>query len=105
MEEKSKMKVVKENTPEVRKLTYEELENAAHQLSEQSRQLYMQNKKLNEILQEADLSNFYERLKWLWTVVTSDTPYITEDFKNRCGIEFQVLMTKHEQSPKEKEGE
>ena len=109
MEEKNKMKVVKggKATPEVRKLSYEELENTAHQLSEQSRQLYMQNQKLNQALQESNLTNFYERLKWLWTVITSTTPYISEEFKQKCGAEFEVLMTQPEQEPEEevKEGE
>ena len=109
MEEKNKMKVVKggKDTPEERKLSYEELENTAHQLSEQSRQLYMQNQKLSQALQEANLANFYERLKWLWTVITSTTPYISEGFKQKCGTEFEVLMTQPEQEPEEevKEGE
>lgn len=116
MEEKNKMKVVKggKDTPEVRKLSYEELENASHQLSEQSRQLYMQNQKLNQALQElnqalqeSNLANFYERLKWLWTVITSTTPYISEEFKHKCGAEFELLMTQPEQEPEEevKEGE
>lgn len=109
MEEKNNMKVVKgsKDTPEVRKLSYEELENTAHQLSEQSRQLYMQNQKLNQALQESNLTNFYERLKWLWTVITSTTPYISEEFKQKCGAEFEVLMTQPEQEPEEevKEGE
>ena len=103
MEEKNKMKVLKggKDTPEVRKLSYEELENTAHQLSEQSRQLYMQNQKLSQALQEANLANFYERLKWLWTVITSTTPYISEEFKQKCGEEFEVLMTQPEQEPEE----
>ncbi len=110
MEEKSTMKVSKGGgkvTPEVRKLSYEELENTAHQLSEQSRQLYIQNQKLNQALQEANLVNFYERLKWLWTVITSDTPYISEEFKQNCGKEFELLMSQPEQeADKEaKEGE
>ena len=109
MEEKNNMKVVKggKATPEVRKLSYEELENTAHQLSEQSRQLYMQNQKLSQALQEANLGNFYERLKWLWTVITSTTPYISEEFKQKCGTEFELLMSQPEQEPEEevKEGE
>ena len=109
MEEKNNMKVVKggKDTPEVRKLSYEELENTAHQLSEQSRQLYMQNQKLSKALQETNLANFYERLKWLWTVITSTTPYISEEFKQKCGAEFEVLMTQPEQESEEevKEGE
>ena len=109
MEEKNKTKVVKggKGTSEVRKLSYEELENTAHQLSEQSRQLYTQNQKLSQTLQEANLANFYERLKWLWTVITSTTPYISEEFKQKCGAEFEVLITQPEQEPEEevKEGE
>ena len=96
----------KENL-EAKKLSYEELENVSHQLSEQSRQLYMQNQKLNQALQESNLANFYERLKWLWTVITSTTTYISEEFKQKCGAEFEVLMTQPEQEPEEevKEGE
>lgn len=109
MEEKNKMKIVKgdKDTPEVRKLSYEELESTAHQLSEQSRQLYMQNQKLSQALQESNLANLYERLKWLWTVLTSTTSYISEEFKQKCGTEFEVLMTQPEQEPEEevKEGE
>ena len=108
MEEKDKMKVVKggKDTPEVRKLSYEELENTAHQLSEQSRQLYMQNQKLSQALQEANLANFYERLKWLWTVITSTTPYISEEFKHKSGEEFMLLMAQPEPEVEEvKEGE
>ena len=109
MEEKNKMKVIKgdKDAPEVRKLSYEELENTAHQLSEQSRQLYMQNQKLSKALQESNLTNFYERLKWLWTVITSTTPYISEDFKQKCGAEFELLMAQPEQESNEEveEGE
>jgi hypothetical protein len=99
MEEKSDMKVVKgevNKNPEVKKLSYEELENTAHQLSEQGRQLYMQNQKLNQALQEAGLSNFYERLNWLWKIITSDTPYISNEFKTKCVQEFEVLMSQPE---------
>lgn len=96
----------KENL-EAKKLSYEELENVSHQLSEQSRQLYMQNQKLSQALQESNLANLYERLKWLWTVLTSTTSYISEEFKQKCGTEFEVLMTQPEQEPEEevKEGE
>lgn len=102
MEEKTSVKVVEggKATPEMRKLSYEELENTAHQLSEQSRQLYIQNQKLSQALQEANLGNFYQRLEWLWKVITSTTPsslYISEEFKQKCGTEFEVLMTQPEQ--------
>ena len=56
----------------------------------------MQNQKLNQALQEAGLSNFYERLNWLWKIITSDTPYISNEFKMKCVQEFEVLMSQPE---------
>ena len=99
MEEKTNMKIVKggKATPEMRKLSYEELENTAHQLSEQSRQLYIQNQKLSQALQEANLGNFYQRLEWLWKVINSPKQILTEKFKYECGKEFESLMTQPEQ--------
>ena len=109
MEEKNNMKVVKGSgkaAPEVKKLSYEELENIAHQLSEQSKQLYMQNQKMQQALQEANLTNFYERLKWLWEIINSSTPYISEEFKHKAGEECMLLMAQPEPEIEEvKEGE
>lgn len=99
MEEKTNVEIVKGGTatPEMRKLSYEELENTAHQLSEQSRQLYIQNQKLSQALQEANLGNFYQRLEWLWKVINSPKQILTEKFKYECGKEFESLMTQPEQ--------
>lgn len=100
---KPKMEVINKdkNNPEVRKLSYEELENAAHQMSEQSRNLYLQNQQLAQKLQEANLQNLFKRLEWLWTVINSTTPYITEEFKRKCGEEFMLIMTTPEEDNKE----
>lgn len=81
----------KKDVPE--KMSYEQLENVAHQMSEQSRNLYMQNQQLIQKLQEANLSNFFKRLDWLWAIINSTTPYITEEFKQKCGEEFMNNMT------------
>ena len=99
MEEKTSVKVVEggKATPEMRKLSYEELENTAHQLSDQSRQLYIQNQKLSQALQEANLGNFYQRLEWLWKVINSPNQILTEKFKYECSKEFESLMTQPEQ--------
>ena len=94
MEEKKRpeMRIAsKKDAPE--KMSYEQLENAAHQMSEQSRNLYMQNQQLIQKLQEANLSNFFKRLDWLWAIINSTTPYITEEFKQKCGEEFMDNMT------------
>jgi len=102
MEENKKpeMRVAsKKEAPE--KMSYEQLENVAHQMSEQSRNLYMQNQQLAQKLQEANLQNLFKRLEWLWTVINSTTPYITEEFKQKCGEEFMLIMTTPEEDNKE----
>lgn len=88
----------KEGAPE--KMSYEQLENVAHQMSEQSRNLYIQNQQLIQKLQEANLANFFKRLDWLWSIINSTTPYISEEFKQKCGEEFMNNMTL---SPEESE--
>lgn len=83
-------------------LTYEQLENVAHQLSEQGRNLKMQNDKLKEAFQEANLVNFYKRLDYLWIIInTKDNKFISEEFQKKCGEEFMLLMA----SPEEVETE
>lgn len=97
---KPEMKIApKDGAPE--KISYEQLENAAHQLSEQSRNLYVKNQQLIQKLQEANLTNFFKRLDWLWTIINSTTPYITEEFKQKCGEEFMNNMTPPEEEDKE----
>lgn len=99
-----KMKVASKNdAPE--KMTYEQLENVAHQMSEQSRNLYMQNQQLVQKLQEANLNNFFKRLDWLWAIINSTTPYIDEEFKVNCGKEFMNNMTLSSEEDKESSGE
>lgn len=97
MEEKE----VKEGAKAPEKMSYEQLENIAHQMSEQARNLYAKNQQLSKALEEANTSNFFRRLDSLWTVITSDTPYITEEFKIKCGQEFMDMMTPAEPEDKE----
>lgn len=89
MEEKNETKMVelKNNSQEnkSKKLSYEELENVAHQLSEQSRQLYAQ-------LQEVNRSNLFTRLEYLFKVV-ENAPSFSEEFSRACVDEIQELMT------------
>lgn len=53
--------MAKENE-EKKKLPYEELENVCHQLSDQAQTLYRK-------LQEANLSNMFKRLDYLFAVI------------------------------------
>lgn len=97
MEEKKEAKVVS-MTPQVEKsdkpekLSYEQLENIAHQLSEQSRQLYMK-------LQEANKENMFSRLEFLFRVVENRGAFNSE-FLNKCIKEIEYLMTIPEEDSK-----
>lgn len=98
MEENKKREV-----PE--KMSYEQLENIAHQMSEQSRNLYSQNQQLAQKLKETELSNFFKKLEWLWLVINSDTTYLSEQFKIKCGQEFMESLTPPEESKESEESE
>lgn len=76
---------MEENKEIKKKLTYEELENAAHQLSEQSRQLYRR-------LQEAEISNLFKRLDYLFKVLDFET-FFPRDFVENSVKEIVDIMT------------
>ena len=84
-----------------KKLSYEELENVAHQMSEQSRSLYAKNQQLAKALEENNMNNYFKRLDYLWAIIHSESVYLTEDFKIECGKEFMEMMTSKEESTEE----
>ena len=95
MEENVKDTAVKENA----KMSYEQLENVAHQLSEQVRQLYAK-------LQESNLENMFKRLDYLFKVI-ENTHAFNEEFVSKCTSEIESLMTlpDNEDEPKEDSGQ
>lgn len=95
MKENMEKPEVKENE----KMSYEQLENVAHQLSEQVRQLYAK-------LQEANLENMFRRLDYLFRVVENAHSF-SVDFVNKCTSEIESLMTlpDPEDEPKEDSGQ
>lgn len=89
MEEKKEAEVVNLR-PEVEaarpeKMSYEQLENIAHQLSEQAKQLYAR-------LQEANMTNMFKRLDYLFKVVENAHAF-SEEFVAKCVTEIEDLMT------------
>lgn len=68
-----------------KKLSYEELEKVAHQLSEQSKQLYMK-------LQASNMTNMFKRLDYLFKVVENGHVF-KQDFFEKCIAEIEELMT------------
>ena len=87
--------VVKMN-PEVqdkesKKLSYEELENAAQNLSAQYQNLVERYKELHAKHQELLQNNYFVRLEWLFRVINSDR--FNVDFRTKCEEEFVNMMT------------
>ena len=85
--EEQKKKVV-EMKPQVKrpeKLAYEKLENVAHQLSEQNRQLFAK-------LQELNMANMFKRLDYLFKVVENGHMF-KQDFLEKCIAEIESLIT------------
>lgn len=80
-----------------KKLSYEELENVCHQLSEQSRRLYQR-------VQESDLTNMFKRLDYLFAVVENSKCFPNE-FTTKCVQEIMDTLTIEEsvEQPKEEE--
>lgn len=77
---------------ENKKLSYEELENVAHQLSEQSRQLYAK-------LQQVELEKVYKRLDYLFKVMEFPTLF-NDSFVEACAKEIEEIMTISEEETK-----
>lgn len=76
-----------------KKLSYDELENAANELLMQNQQMY------NE-LQKANMANVFKRLDYLFKVVEFNTSFNTE-FVNTCVAEIEEMMTIKEADKKE----
>lgn len=90
MEEKKTAKVVdlrptNEGDENPKKLSYEQLENITHQLSEQAKQLYAK-------LQEANMVNVFKRLDYLFKVVENAHAF-SDEFVAKCVAEIESLMT------------
>ena len=67
------------------KMSYEELEQLAAQLSQQSQQLYAR-------LQQADMTNMFKRLDYLFKVLENHQQFPTE-FVTECVTEITNIMT------------
>lgn len=90
---------MEENTQKVeamepKKMSYEELENVARQLSEQTRQLYAK-------IQEMNMVNMFKRLDYLFKVAEFSHMFNTE-FVTACTQEIQELLTIPEETKEEK---
>lgn len=86
-----------EENKEKKKLSYEDLENLCHQLSDQSQTLYRK-------LQEANLTNMFKRLDYLFAVVENKDAF-PDDFVKKCVDEVITSMTLPEPEKEEEKKE
>ena len=84
-------KAVKQPT-DLKKLSYEQLENACQQLSVQNQQLLQQRNQLVAALRQANLGNLYKRLDYLFNIIEKDNQYLSTEFKQQCASEIETLM-------------
>ena len=85
MEENEKLNSGTASADRPEKMSYEQLENVAHQLSEQARQLYAE-------LQKANMTNIFKRLDYLFKVVENAHAF-NEEFVAKCVAEVEELIT------------
>ena len=93
--EEQKKKIVEMKKPQVQRpeeMSYEQLENVAHQLSEQNRQLFAK-------LQELNMTNVFKRLDYLFKVIENGHMF-EQNFLEKCIAEVESLMTVPEQEEK-----
>ena len=87
-EQKGKVVEMQPTTKETErpeKMSYEQLENVAHQLSEQNRQLFAK-------LQELNMANMFKRLDYLFKVIENGHMF-KQDFLEKCIAEIESLIT------------
>lgn len=84
-EQKKKVVEMKPQVQRPEKMSYEQLENVAHQLSEQNRQLFAKLQKLN-------MANMFKRLDYLFKVIENGHMF-KQDFLEKCIAEIESLIT------------
>ena len=91
-EQKKKVVEMKPQMQRPEKMSYEQLEGVAHQLSEQNRQLFAK-------LQELNMTNMFKRLDYLFKVIENGHMF-KQYFLEKCIAEVESLMTVPEQEEK-----
>lgn len=86
---------MEENKKEQKKLSYEELQNVASQLSQQNQQL-------NIMLQQANITNIFKRLDYLFKILENKGCF-DSDFVITCADEIKDIITGPVEETKEEE--
>ncbi len=85
-----------------RKLSYEELENAAKQISAQLDAMARENNQLRIALQKAQLGNLYTELDFKFKVVQNAEMFSTE-FVEKCIQSIEEIMTPEAEEDKKED--
>ncbi len=101
MEEKklnANMRAIQGNTENEQKLSYDELNRLCAELTQQNQYLIKQ-------VQQANLTNMFKRLDYLFLVLKNATVIKDADFINNCIDEIKSAITIEQPEDKETKGE
>jgi hypothetical protein len=96
------MEEKKQKTNVQKKLSYDELENAAKQISAQFDAVIKENNQLKVMLQKAQLTNLYTELDFKFKVLQNAEMFSTE-FVETCVKSIEEIMTPEVEETKEDE--
>jgi hypothetical protein len=99
--EETKKKHVKVNTNQ---LSYEDLKNAAQQMSAQLDAVVRENSQLREALKQAQMGNMFAQLEFQFKVI-SNAEMFPADFVEQCISSIVEVMSPAKEEEKEKEEE
>lgn len=85
---------------ESKKLTYEQLNQAAQQISQQAEALYKENQQLKEALNRISIQNGYTELSFKFKVVENSTMF-PKEFVERTITDIVNTMTVTDEEPNE----
>ena len=85
---------------ESKKLTYEQLNQAAQQISQQAEALYKENQQLRETLNRISIQNGYTELGFKFKVVENSTMF-PKEFVKRTITDIVHTMTVTDEEPNE----
>lgn len=90
------------NTPQEKKLSYEELQDAASKISANYNNLLERHRELIAKYQDAIQNQYFARLEWLWRIINK-AELFNGDFIHKCTEEFIEIMMPSEQAEETKE--
>lgn len=93
---------MEEKKEQSKKLTYEQLEAAARQLSGQLDNVMKENQQLKMVAQKMQLDNLFAELNFRFKVLEHKDSF-DETFVNRIVNEIELIMTVKEEENKEEE--